>query len=85
LSDKTPVKERNSECTVAWTLLVPIIARFLGVDAALLNVIGLETNQGTGVGASHLVIIGIAYTICRTVIKWFRETKAYGKAQTASR
>ncbi len=85
MSDKTPAKERNSERTVTWAVLVPIIAKYLGVDAALLNGIGLETYQGTGVEASHLVIIGIVYPICRTVIKWFRETKAHGKAQAAGR
>ena len=84
MSEKA-LKERNSERIVTWAVLVPIIAKFLGVDVALLNGIGLETYQGTGVESSHLVIIGIVYPICRTVIKWFRETKAYGKAQIASR
>ncbi len=85
MSDRIPVHERSSEPTPARAVLVRIIGIYLDVDAALLDGTGLENYQDTGVKASHLVIIDRVYLICRTVMKWFRETKAYGKAQTAGR
>lgn len=63
--------ERNSELKyVTMPALYALLAKYLGLDEAAINALGVEISTLSEVEPTDIALVVVVYVIARTVKKW---------------